>query len=139
MDAYSKDPLDLGSANTKNASQEAVLENFDLLENIFSFFEPPSDVSSASWALSLPGRQALLNAALTCKVFVDPAMDILWRSMDSLTPLVKILPTFVMIGTEYTVNGAILDSHLRRVDDYARRIRRLRLDSLHSVKREIWH
>ena len=37
-------------------------------------------------------RRSLLNAALTCKDFLDVALDALWEEMDSLVPLLKLLP-----------------------------------------------
>ena len=37
-------------------------------------------------------RQCLLYAALTCKDFLDVALDELWKRMDSLLPVLKLLP-----------------------------------------------
>ena len=37
-------------------------------------------------------RQSLLNAALTCKDFLDEALDTLWEELDSLVDLLKVLP-----------------------------------------------
>ena len=37
-------------------------------------------------------RQSLLNAALTCKDFLDVALDELWKRMDSFLPVLKLLP-----------------------------------------------
>lgn len=37
-------------------------------------------------------RKTLLSAALACKAFSSPALDVLWRNMDSAIPLLKILP-----------------------------------------------
>ena len=37
--------------------------------------------------------QCLLNAALTCKDFLDVALDALWEKLYSLVPLLKLLPT----------------------------------------------
>ena len=37
-------------------------------------------------------RRCLLNAALTCKDFLDLALDALWEVMGSLVPLLKLLP-----------------------------------------------
>ncbi|KDR85821.1 hypothetical protein GALMADRAFT_150210, partial [Galerina marginata CBS 339.88] len=96
--------------------QFAVLDNSDLLETIFSFFEPESGLYSEKWALSPRTQQDLVNTALTCKAFVSPALNILWRSMDSIAPLFKILPTLVLVRNDYTINGAILESHIQRVD-----------------------
>ena len=36
--------------------------------------------------------QCLLNAALTCKDFLEVALDELWREMYSLMPILKLLP-----------------------------------------------
>ena len=37
-------------------------------------------------------RQCLLNAALTCKDFLEVALDELWREMRSFVPILKLLP-----------------------------------------------
>ena len=36
--------------------------------------------------------ECLLNAALTCKDFLDVALNKLWEEMDSLLPVLKLLP-----------------------------------------------
>ena len=36
--------------------------------------------------------QWLLNAALTCKDFLEVALDELWREMESFVPILKLLP-----------------------------------------------
>jgi hypothetical protein len=36
--------------------------------------------------------QTLAAAARTCKSFKDPALDILWRSLDDFDPLLELLP-----------------------------------------------
>ncbi|KAH6901908.1 hypothetical protein BKA70DRAFT_1521580 [Coprinopsis sp. MPI-PUGE-AT-0042] len=62
--------------------------------------------------------EALLSAALTCKAFSTPALDILWREMDRLDPLV---PLFVPAENE------VIDSNgkvkISRFDLYRKRIR----------------
>ena len=37
-------------------------------------------------------HQWLLNVALTCKDFLDVALNALWEELDSLVPLLKLLP-----------------------------------------------
>jgi hypothetical protein len=37
-------------------------------------------------------RRCLFNAALTCKNFLDEALDALWENLDSMVPLLKLLP-----------------------------------------------
>jgi hypothetical protein len=37
-------------------------------------------------------HRCLFNAALTCKDFLDVALDALWEDLHSLVPLLKLLP-----------------------------------------------
>lgn len=39
-------------------------------------------------------RRVLAAAALTCRAWMEPALDRLWRSLDKLFPLFKLLPAF---------------------------------------------
>jgi hypothetical protein len=39
-------------------------------------------------------RSSVLNVALTCRSFSEPALDILWWTMDDLIPLFNLLPGF---------------------------------------------
>jgi len=39
-------------------------------------------------------RSSVLNMALTCRSFSEPALDILWWAMDDLVPLFNLLPGF---------------------------------------------
>ncbi|KAF9045199.1 hypothetical protein BJ165DRAFT_1528104 [Panaeolus papilionaceus] len=71
-------------------------------------------------------RQALRDAALTCKAFLEPALDRLWRSLDTLFPLLKTLPVFVLSDTTYVIRGKMEAKDWERFDFYARRIRRFR-------------
>jgi hypothetical protein len=70
-----------------------VLVNGDILEHIFSFFDPGffDDV----WDINRTTRKYLLSAALTCKPFFEPATNLLWKTMESMIPFFKILPEFV--------------------------------------------
>ena len=42
-------------------------------------------------------RRCLLNLALTCKDFLDEALDALWEKLDSMVPLLKLLPALVKV------------------------------------------
>ena len=59
-----------------------VLFNGDLLREIFRHLEEGRKVQ-------------LLAAALTCKTFAEPALDSLWRTMYSIIPFLKLIPSFV--------------------------------------------
>ena len=43
----------------------------------------------------------LLNAALTCKDFLDVALDALWEEMCSWEPLLRLLPTLQLEDDSY--------------------------------------
>ena len=45
--------------------------------------------------------RCLLNAALTCKDFLNVALDALWEEMYSLVPLLKLLPTLQVEDKAY--------------------------------------
>jgi hypothetical protein len=85
-----------------------VLRNLDLLELILSYL--------AEKHLSKDGQQRLLLAGLTCKAFFEPAMNLLWSEMDSLLPLLLVIP-LVMEEEEIYVrsydNFLYATAHLR--------------------------
>ncbi|KAF9531226.1 hypothetical protein CPB83DRAFT_849591 [Crepidotus variabilis] len=66
----------------------------------------------------------LISASFVCKAFLEPAMTVLWRTMSTLLPLLKVIPNF----TEGEVNdivGPISLEALDKFSSYARRIRQL--------------
>lgn len=65
--------------------------NPDILDEVCEYLAYDHD-SPADEVLTSKGN--LLNLALTCKAFIEPALDRLWRSLDCLFPLLKILPAF---------------------------------------------
>ncbi|TFK73137.1 hypothetical protein BDN72DRAFT_247391 [Pluteus cervinus] len=69
----------------------------EILHNIFDHFSPP--VSSSSDVVLIEGRykapvdkSTLLSAVLTCHAFREPALDALWRTLDSFLPFCTLLP-----------------------------------------------
>ena len=76
----------------------------EILHQIFQNFLPDSYVDALSYAshgpFDLPdeyGQSTILNLALTCRAFKDPALDALWWAMDDLTPLLALLKGFKVI------------------------------------------
>ena len=59
-----------------------VLRNVDLLRSIFQHFHVDLDTAEGEPA----PKKFLLWAALSWRSFVDPALDVLWRTMHSLKP-----------------------------------------------------
>lgn len=81
-------------------SQAEVLDSPELLGRIFASFNPGPD-QQLYHVPSQPFLQHLLWAALTCKTFLEPALDVLWRTMNSLIPLLKLLPSFQLVLDTY--------------------------------------
>jgi hypothetical protein len=71
----------------------AVLTNPDILELILENLSV-----DRVWELGredvVMRRSVLASAALTCRTFLEPALDRLWKSLDKLFPLFKLLPAF---------------------------------------------
>ncbi|OCH94728.1 hypothetical protein OBBRIDRAFT_788977 [Obba rivulosa] len=42
------------------------------------------------------GRRSLARLARTCKAFKEPALDLLWRDLDSITPLIGLFPNTLL-------------------------------------------
>ena len=64
------------------------LKNQDILSLIFQHF----DLQPGSQTVAQT-RKDLFSAAKTCKAFVEPALDSLWRVLPSLLPLLLLLPS----------------------------------------------
>ena len=55
--------------------------------------------------LQIEKRPCLLNAALTCKDFLEVALDVLWEELDSMVPLLKVLPALQLEDDEYVCSN----------------------------------
>ena len=58
-------------------------------------------------------RKNLCFAALTSKAFLEPAMNSLWSSLDSLMPLLNLLPSFAPTNNVYVSQSFEVIHHLR--------------------------
>ena len=70
--------------------------NEDILHLIFENFDlrPGSPTATQT-------RKDLLSAAKTCKAFVEPALNSLWRVLPSLLPLLLLLPSAEVSNGRY--------------------------------------
>ena len=71
------------------AAKSSVLKNPDLMAMAFSHLQVKDD------------KKSLLNVALTCKDFLDEALDALWEELNSLVPLLKLLPALQFENDAY--------------------------------------
>lgn len=77
---------------------KSVLDNEDVLHCIFEHFRTFDPFDSQANNRS---NTHLLWAALACKAFLDPALNVLWKSINTFLPLLKLLPTFQSVQDEY--------------------------------------
>ena len=68
---------------TSVTAKYSFLKNPELKAMTFSHLQVKNDEKN---------RLCLLNAASTCKDFLEVALDALWEELDSLVPLLKLLP-----------------------------------------------
>lgn len=101
-------------------AQDEVFRHSDILEVISYHIGDPLASPSAFSA-----RQDLFCAALTCRGFLAPCMDILWRDLDSLLPVLRLLPDFTYVDGSYILLGTVQVDDWLRLDTYARRVRSL--------------
>ncbi|KAG6887597.1 hypothetical protein C0995_014131 [Termitomyces sp. Mi166 len=92
----------------------------------------PAPISTDTVVLHLPLMSSratadLYHASLVCKTFFLPAVDILWRSMDSLIPILELLPTMKKIDNVYMLTGEVKPEHIYRLRMYSSRIRKFTL------------
>ena len=72
----------------------------EILDNVLQHFTIHEDDINAKhrvWKLRLC-RRTLAYLARTCKAISSPALDRLWERQSTLMPVLKLLPTFQMIG-----------------------------------------
>ena len=93
-----------GSELDNVTAKDSFLKNPDLLAMTFSHLQVEKDEEC----------QCLLNAALTCKGFLDVALDALWEELDSLVPLLKLLPALQVEEKAYVC----ADVHVFLYDPY---------------------
>jgi hypothetical protein len=68
-------------------AKDSFLKNTDLMAMTFSHIQVDTQAG-----MRIYKKRYLLNAALTCKDFLDVALDALWEELYSLVPLLKLLP-----------------------------------------------
>ncbi|KAJ7761817.1 hypothetical protein B0H16DRAFT_1688426 [Mycena metata] len=94
-----------------SSPQEQCLRNSDLVDQILRHFLEPNGRSSLSYRESVRNirsqRLHLYAAALTSRAFSHSAIKLLWRRLDNLLPLLRLLPTFNLTGKKYDLEGVV--------------------------------
>ncbi|KAF8153364.1 hypothetical protein B0H34DRAFT_723246 [Crassisporium funariophilum] len=102
-----------------------VLSNPDIMSLIFDHL-----AGDQSLIDSTP-RSSLLNVIKTCTIFMEPALDTLWKTLPSLLPLLLLLPSFILVDNVYMLED-VVDSDWERFDVHARRVRTIYMEPLPS-------
>lgn len=109
-------PVEEKSATEDDVVQQPIsqmkdaLENADILERIFEYFQDKIVIDTQYEGDVLPStRHNLLSASLTSKTFFEPAMNVLWRHMMSLSPIFKLIPTLVTSPNGGYVRHCVID------------------------------
>ncbi|KZT19949.1 hypothetical protein NEOLEDRAFT_1151672 [Neolentinus lepideus HHB14362 ss-1] len=74
-------------------------------------------------------RGTMRNAALTCHSFHEPALDALWRTLDSLYPLFNLIPSLRTVKGRLIIDRTLADNDLQRYRLHSCRVRKLRYES----------
>jgi hypothetical protein len=53
------------------------------------------------------GKRSLARLARTCKAFKEPALDVLWRDLDSFVPLLTLLPNTLLKRARRPAQGFV--------------------------------
>jgi hypothetical protein len=75
------------------SAKDSFLKNAELKAMTFSYLQVKNDAKMKC--------QFLLNVALACKDFLDVALDALWEELDSLVPLLELLPALQFKNKAY--------------------------------------
>ncbi|KAH9483128.1 hypothetical protein JR316_0005229 [Psilocybe cubensis] len=112
-----------GASNLNNPSaQTQVLENTDLLQEIF-YCLPTTLPESRTW------NKHLLSISLTCKAFLEPALNVLWEELPPhrWIHLISLISSVSLQGNRLIANDVLSDQSLHRFDYYAQRIKNIHM------------
>ncbi|CAL1695410.1 unnamed protein product [Somion occarium] len=97
----------------------------EILLQVFSYLRPPNNRWNDRYYVGKirSARKTLASMARTCKLFSEPALNLLWERQNSILPLLKVLPTFRRNENDaYSIVSPISPEDWERFQSYARRI-----------------
>ncbi|KAG6826244.1 hypothetical protein H0H92_000583 [Tricholoma furcatifolium] len=104
------------STNSISQPSTALSLNYDVLLGVFGALKHDA--------------KSLLSIALVCTAFRDPAIAMLWESMDSIIPLLRLLPPVQVVDGVYMICEDLCDEDMLRFKFYAKKIRRFTRSSV---------
>ncbi|KAI6031578.1 hypothetical protein BKA83DRAFT_393571 [Pisolithus microcarpus] len=82
------------------------------------------------------GRRSISRLARTCKAICEPALDVLWRELDSLLPLIALFPNNLLKRTRRPGLGLVKVPSAQdwdRLLEYGKRVRRITYSEMSSA------
>ncbi|KAI0764397.1 hypothetical protein BD413DRAFT_615841 [Trametes elegans] len=116
----------------------------EILFEIFDYLEPGRPDENAlpmERARRREAQRTLASAARVCYTFSGPAFNILWRVLDELVALFKILPCFVQYphsDTNFALERDPTEDEWRRFQDYAWRVREAYCERSATIAPSVW-
>ncbi|EAU81197.1 hypothetical protein CC1G_11279 [Coprinopsis cinerea okayama7 len=104
--------------------RDQVLRNDDLLRIIFHFVALEQREADNQHQPERPSvNQQFLPIALTHKGFLEAALNVIWKNIPNLLPLLKLIPGFCKVDGEYLLTSVnATEGHWERVGFYAKRV-----------------
>ncbi|KAJ7642630.1 hypothetical protein DFH06DRAFT_1214027 [Mycena polygramma] len=117
------------TAALASTPQEQCLRNSDLLDQILCLLNTPTLPALAHDYQAEKERhvirKTLLSATLTSRAIYHSAVKILWRRLENLLPLIRLLPSFEYRSGHYSVAGFVGDAEWTGFDRHAAYVREI--------------
>ena len=88
-------------------AKDSFMKNPDLMALTFSHLKNDPDLVTMTFSHLKNDYQCLFKVALTCKDFLDVALDALWKELNSLVPLLKLLPALQIEDGAYVCSNNV--------------------------------
>lgn len=77
-----------------------IFQTEDILEVVLSFFDEEAFRGNI-FDIEKSTQTSLRSAALVSKTFFRPAIALLWRMLDSIMPVLNLIPSLVIVDDSY--------------------------------------
>ncbi|KAJ3996158.1 hypothetical protein F5050DRAFT_168317 [Lentinula boryana] len=115
--------------------------NTDLISLICEELEPGTSRASHHMLRTrddINCRKGLLSLALTSKAFLEPALNVLWRQITSVEPLLSVLPDTMILNGKKMIVEQIAPSSWDRLHYYARKVREFEQQDPSNVHESVY-
>ncbi|KAM5545009.1 hypothetical protein V8D89_001120 [Ganoderma adspersum] len=125
----------INSAGWRDVFQEIL----DHLEPLDANYDVDGDNDGKIYLSALRTcRSARLSLALSCRAFLDPSLNRLWRNLDDIQPLLMLLPNYQRRDSTYHLTGEISSAAWARLGTYATRVRTISVWQDASIDPSVW-